>query len=148
MNDAPRLALTCAVSDAGLEVVLRNEGDRPMRLWRRDNSWGWETVRLLVGDAAHPDERIELRPVPVIWTRNGPEFYELAAKEEHTEHVAFGDVTWNGVEAVESLAGLPLDIVPVLEVPSSPEAAAAGVFVGRIAGRACRSTPPHRWLFG
>lgn len=148
MNDASGLALSCTISDDRIEVVVRNEGTEMARIWRRDNSWGWETLHLLVGDEAHPDERFELRPVPVIWTRNGPEFRELAPNEEHVERIAFGDVTWNGVEVIESLAGRPLDIVPVLDVPPSPEAASAGVFVGRVAGRACRSEPPHRWLFG
>jgi hypothetical protein len=114
-----RLALRRPWPPAGLARVV-NEGAQPVRLWRRGCSWGDRTLSFRI-------DGVEVVLSPQVYTVNRPAYADIDPGASQDIDFDLGDGNWTP---------WPLDpgerVVAVYEIPSSPEAAALGVWTGRI----------------
>jgi hypothetical protein len=143
----PEPKLSLRVLAASLELSIANPGSEPVRVWQRHNSWGWETLSLVITPAALPEQRFTLVPKPGIFTRDGPGFVEIAPKAVHQVSLRPGDPEWQGLERIAQLREEAITVRAVLRIPPTPEARDFDVFVGEVSSPAVTSKPPHRWLF-
>ncbi len=142
------LALDVRVHRMRLEVDINNHGIGPVRIWDRNNSWGWETLMLEVGSSSQQyANTYVLAPKPRIWTRNGPGFIEIPGGGSHLVVITPGNPEWRGLDRIETLRGEMLRVRAKLSISPSPEAATYGVFVGEVSSSWQESEPPHLWLF-
>lgn len=145
---SPQPVLTLRLLGDGLEFVVDNPGPNVLRIWDRENSWGWPTLELEV-EAADGGERIRLTPSPRRWTRNFPVAVEIEPGGSHVFFVPGGAGAapqWQGVERVRHLVDQSVRIRGSLRIPPSVEAEEHGVFVGSVWSPTYESEPPHGWL--
>jgi len=148
MNKSQYLILTIHIRQESLEFAISNQGAEPIRVWDRDNPWGWETFVLEISPFSQPKENFTLRPKPRDWTRTGPVFVEIPRGGHHLVTLRPGDPEWDGLEQIEHLRGEPLRVSGSLQIPPSPEASLYDVFIGEVYSPPRESEPPHVWLFG
>jgi hypothetical protein len=140
------LVLYLGVREAALALDVLNVGVTPLTIWEQSNSWGWPmpTVEVLTGaDAA---EGRLLRPAPRRWTRDGPSTRLLEPSSCASYRLEAGDLDAEDLHAVESQRGGPLWARAQLLCEPSPEAAAHGVWTGRLRSPVTRLDPPHPWM--
>lgn len=127
--DSPSIALElkATLPPAG-DVVLTNETDRAIRLWRTGNQWGDGNLSFLV---ARGERSATIERVPQDYTRNVPSSYELPA--HGSERLAFdlGDGSWQPADVLATL-GAGARLAAVLEIEPTPESSEHGVWTGRV----------------
>jgi hypothetical protein len=138
------IELHLSLEGDALKVTAANTGTREVRLWSRDNSWGWGMLSLRVA-APGSDRWLELTAKPVRWTRNLPSAVAIPAGGATDYLLRAGDPGWEGADLAGLAAG-PLQVRVRLHADTSPEAQAQGVFTGDLQSAAIVSQPPHRWL--
>jgi len=138
------IELQLAVDPDVLTVTAVNRGKQDLKLWTRDNSWGWAMFSLLL---AKPDSQAwrELTAKAIRWTRNVPRALELRAGGQLEYELRHADPSWEGVADVDRL-GQFLQVRVRLRIPETPEALAQGVFIGEALSPPRLSQPPHHWL--
>lgn len=139
------IELQLTVEPEALTVTATNRGKRDLKLWARDNSWGWSMFSLLV---AKPDSELwqELAPKAVRWTRNVPRALELPAGGQLVYELRHADPSWDGLGDVNAWLGQLLQVRVRLRIPETPEAVSQGVFIGEAITPPRLSKPPHYWL--
>jgi hypothetical protein len=148
MNKSQYLTLTIQVHRESLEFEISNRGAESIRVWDRNNPWGWETLVLNISPLSQLEKSLTLRPKPRDWTRTGPVFVEIPRGGHHLVTLRPGDPEWDGLEQIKHLRDEPLRVSGLLQIPLSPEASLYNVFVGEVASPPRESEPPHVWLFG
>jgi len=138
------IELRLSMEGDALKVTAANTGAGEVRLWSRDNSWGWGMLSLRVA-APGSDRWIELTAKPVRWTVNAPRVVTIPAGATTDFLLRAGDPGWEGAE-LGNLAGGPLQVRVRLHADNTPEALTHGVFAGNLLSPAIVSQPPHRWL--
>ena len=141
-----QVALTLRLLVDAVELVVENSGPGPLRVWDRENSWGWRSLELEVSPDADGDW-IRLVPRERIWTRNLPVAVEIAPGGRHSFVVRGGsDSEWDAVERVRHLRDERMRVRGSLRIPPSAEAEEHRVFVGEVTSPVYVSDPPHGWL--
>jgi len=145
MKQAIDLGLTIETEVLRVTVVNRSEQD--LRLWARNNSWGWSMFSLLL--ALHgSDQWRQLTAKPVRWTANIPHALNLPVGGRLDYELRHEDPNWEGRDDVNAWLNQPLQVRVRLSIPETPEAVAQGVFIGEALTPTCLSMPPHSWLTG
>lgn len=137
------LELRLSIEGETLKVTVMNTGAREVKLWARDNAWGWTMLSLLVAPPGS-DQWRELCAKLVRWSANLPRTVNIAAGAAHDFLLRRGDPAWEGADGVP--AGGALQVRVRLGIDSTPEANAMGVFTGALLSPGVLSQPPHRWL--
>lgn len=138
------IELRLTIEGEALKVTAANTGTREVRLWSRDNSWGWGMLSLRVA-APDSDRWSDLTAKLVRWTGNLPRAITIPAGGAIDFLLRAGDPAWEGAD-LAGFAGGPLQVRVRLHAGNSPEAQAQGVFMGDVLSPAIVSQPPHRWL--
>lgn len=138
------IELRLSMEGDALKVTAANTGAREVRLWSRDNSWGWGMLSLRVATPGS-DRWLELSAKPVRWTVNVPRAVTIAAGATADFLLRAGDPGWEGADLAGVLAS-PLQVRVRLRADNTPEALTHGVFSGDILSPAIVSQPPHLWL--
>lgn len=71
-----------SIVDELLHLEIQNPGPEPIRIWRLENSWGWESLEIHLRD--EQGNHSTLSKKPRTWTRNGPSFHEIEPKGSAT----------------------------------------------------------------
>ncbi len=122
------ISLTDAARPAG-EVVLTNEGEVAIRIWRTGNDWGDGTLSFVV---ARGDDASTVTLAPQDYTRNVPSSLEVPARGSHRIAFDLRDGSW---EPEAALAGLPdgdARLTAVFEIAPTEESTEHGVWTGRM----------------
>jgi hypothetical protein len=143
MNHAIELRLT--VGPDALRVTAVNTGERDLRLWARNNSWGWSMFSLLLA-LPSSDQWSELMAKPIRWTANIPHALNLPVGGRLDYELRREDPSWEGSGVVDGWLSQPLQVRVRLRITETPEAVAQDVFVGEALTSPCRSMPPHSWF--
>lgn len=142
--DAP-IELQLSIHADTLTVVVRNRGETEVRLWDRNNSWGWGMFSLRVA-APGSAEWSELTPRPVRHTRNGPRARTIPPGGRLEYELRPEDPAWEGTAALAGSRAGPLNVKVRLRIPETPEAIEQKVFIGEAESAPVLSTAPHGWL--
>lgn len=145
MKQAIDLGLT--VETDVLRVTVVNSGEQDLRLWARNNYWGWSMFSLLLA-LPGSDEWREMTIKPVRWTANIPHALNLPLGGRLDYELRHEDPEWNDLDAVEGWLNQPFQVRVRLRIPETSEAVAQGVFIGEALTPPCLSKPPHSWLTG
>ncbi len=138
--------LLLAVEADVLRVTVVNDGEQDLRIWSRDNSWGWSMFSLVV-EAPDSGQRRELTAVPVRWTRNVPRALTVPAGATLDDVLRRSHPAWEeGAGGDDDWLDQPVQVQVRLRVSDSPEALEQGVFVGEAVSPPVLSTPPHSWF--
>jgi hypothetical protein len=143
----PPIELQLSIDADVLRIVVVNRGETELRVWDRDNSWGWGMFSLLVA-APGSEQWSELTPRPVRRTRNVPRARKTPPGGRLEYDLRPGDPTWEGVEGIADRLDGPLRLRVRLSIPETAEAVEQKVFVGEAESAPVLSTPPHGWLVG
>ena len=115
-------------SPHGIIVEISNFSKGPCRIWKESNSWGvsrWRLIRIRAGkvDALcqNPDRE---------FTKNGPEFLEIAGGTHVDQKLDLTDGSWRGLSGEEIRLERGDLIVAIYDVPSTPESLKFGVWYG------------------
>jgi len=143
MKKAIDLRLTIETDVLRVTVVNRSEHD--LRLWARNNSWGWSmfSLLLMLNDS---DQWQELTAKLVCWTRNVPHALGLPVGGQLEYDLRHKDPEWECLDNLNSWLNQPLQVRVRLRITETPEAVAQGVFIGEALTPPCSSIPPHSWL--
>lgn len=146
MKQAIDLGLT--VETAVLRVTVVNRSEQDLRLWTRNNSWGWSMFSLVLA-LPGSDQWRELTAKPVRWTANIPHVLDLPVGGQLDYELRHDDPSWEGLDAIEGWLLQPLQVRTRLRIPETPEAVDQQVFIGEaLSSSSCLSLPPHSWLTG
>jgi hypothetical protein len=145
MKQAIDLRLTVETDVLRVTVVNRSEQD--VRLWARNNSWGWSMFSLLLA-LPGSDQWRELTAKPVRWTANIPHALNLPVGGRLDYELRHEDPSWEGLDDVNAWLSQPLQVRVRLRITGTPEAIAQEVFIGEALTSPCPSLPPHSWLTG
>lgn len=139
--------LRLSVDTDVLRVTVVNISEQDLRLWSRNNSWGWSMFSLLL---ARPDSEQwrELTAKPIDWTRNVPRATSIPAGGQLDFELRYEDPNWEGLDNVNAWLNQPLQVRVRLRISATPEALAQAVFIGEALTPSCPSMPPHSWLTG
>lgn len=118
-------------------VVLANQGDKSVRIWRTGNSWG---DNALVFELHKPPIIAHVIRAPQIYTRNVPASVVVSPGDSHVWHFDFGDGSWEIDVPFDELVKPGAELTAVYEAGESPEALANDVWTG------CLRSQPARWL--
>ena len=130
-----------------LKVTVVNIGEQNLRLWARDNSWGWLMFSLLLA-LAGSDQWRELTAEPVRWTANIPRALDLPIGGRLEFELRHQEPSWEGLDDIDAWLNQPIQVRVRLRISETPEAVAQGVFMGEALTSHCLSKPPHSWLTG
>lgn len=130
-----------------LRVIVINSGKQNLRLWARNNSWGWSMFSLLLA-LPGTDTWREMTPKPVRWTVNIPYSLDLPVKRRLDYEIPYQDSNWDGLDNINAWLNQPLRVKIKLRIIETPEAVAQKVFIGEAISSSCLSLPPHSWLTG
>lgn len=123
-----------------------NAGERSVRLWRQNNSWGWSMPQLYVAPEAGSATPVHLVPAAKIWTRNTPGSVEVAPQESARYVLRARDFDPAALSAVRDLWQRPVWVRGVLVCEPSAQAFEHGVWVGTLRGAEQELSPPHLWI--
>lgn len=143
MNRAIDLRLT--VEPDVLKVTVVNRGEQDLRLWARNNSWGWSIFSLLLA-MPNSDQWRELTAKPVRWTVNVPHALNLPVGGQLDYELRHEDPGWEDLGDANAWLSQPLQVRVRLRITETPEAVAQGVFIGEALTPSCLSMPPHSWF--
>jgi len=115
-------------------VVLVNQGDKPIRVWRTGNLWGDTALRFEI--SRPPIVACVIRK-PSRYTINVPSSVPVPAGGSHAWHFDFGDGSWESDVPFGQMVGA--ELIAIYEASESPEALANGVWTG------CLRSEPVRW---
>jgi hypothetical protein len=137
--------LRLTIEPGVLKVTVVSTGEQDLRLWARNNSWGWSMFSLLLG-APNSDQWRELSAKPVRWTANLPHALNLPAGGQLDYELRREDPAWENLGDVSAWLSQPLQVRVRLRITETPEAVAQGVFIGEALSPINQSNPPHCWL--
>jgi hypothetical protein len=143
----PVIDLRLAIEPDVVRVTVENKGEQDLRLWARDNSWGWSMFSVLLA-LPGSDQWRELTAKPIRWTANIPHALSILAGGRWDYELRRGDPNWEGLDDVDDALNQPLQVRVRLRIPETPEAVAQGVFIGEAIAPPSLSEPPHSWLIG
>jgi hypothetical protein len=145
MKQAIDLRLT--IETSVLRVTAVNRGEQDLRLWDRNNSWGWSMFSLLLA-LASSDQWRELTAKPVRWTANIPHALNLPIGGRLDYELRREEPGWEDLGDANAWLSQPLQVRIRLRITETPEALAQEVFIGEALTPPCLSMPPHSWLTG
>ena len=148
MKQAIDLRLT--VETDVLRVTVVNRGKQNLRLWSRNNSWGWSMFTLLLA-LPGSDQWMELKAKPIDWTSNVPRATSVPAGgqldyELRSENPSWEDPARQDLGTINAWLSQPLQVRVRLRITETPEAVAQDVFIGEAVTSPCLSMPPHSWF--
>jgi hypothetical protein len=111
-------------------VVLRNDNDKPLRVWREWCSWGYFCLTF---QATTADGKTHtMKKAPQDWSKNYPDFEELSPGECVVREVFYGSAAWENFP--RNPAGDPhqLKLQAIYEVTPDDESGKAGVWTGKV----------------
>lgn len=145
MKQAIHVELT--VETDVLRVTVVNKSEQDLRLWDRNNFWGWSIFSLLLA-LPGSDEWRKLTAKPIRWTANIPHTLDLPAGGRLDYELRHQNPSWEGLDEVNAWLSRPLQVRVRLRIPETPKALAQGVFIGEALSSSSLSMPPHAWLTG
>ena len=145
MKQAIDLGLT--VETDVIRVTVINTGEQDLRLWARNNSWGWSMFSLLLARSGS-DHWSELTAKPVRWTANIPHALNLPVRGRLDYELRHEDPNWEGLDDVNDWLSQSLQVRVRLRITETPEAVAQEVYIGEGITSPYLSKPPHSWLTG
>lgn len=140
--------LTIRVLRESLEFDVSNRGSESIRVWDRNNPWGWSTTIVNVAPLLQPKQSFKLCPTLRGWTKTAPIFVEIPKGGHHLITLRHRDPEWDAMELIKHLRSERLSVSGSLQVALSPEASIYDVFIGEVSSSPGESEPPHLWLFG
>jgi hypothetical protein len=143
MNRAIDLRLT--VESNILRVIVVNRSESDLRLWDRNNSWGWSMFSLLLGLPLLNQWR-ELTTNPIRWTANIPRTLNLPIGNQLNYELGHKNPSWEDMGDANSWLSQPLQVRVRLRIIKTPEAVAQDVFIGEALSPPGLSMPPHSWF--
>lgn len=143
----PAIEIQLAIHANNLRIVVANRGEAEVRVWDRDNSWGWGMFSLLVA-APGSEQWSKLTARPVRRTRNLPRARTMPQGGRLEYDLQPGDPVWEGVAGIADMLDGPLHLRVRLSIPETAEAVGQNVFIGEAESAPVLSTPPHAWLVG
>lgn len=126
-----------------LEVI--NIGEKPVRLWNQDNSWGWEMPHISVC-SENNDYHFQLAPGARLWTRNFPAFTELKPREVKVYRLRSSDFDPEMLLPVQKCLSERILVQAQLIGTESPEQSEHNVWFGLVQSYQQLLEPPHPWL--
>jgi hypothetical protein len=141
------IELRLSIEPDALRVTAVNTGERDLRLWARNNSWGWSMFSLLLA-LPSSDQWRELTAKPVRWTANIPHALKVAVGGRSQYELRREDPGWEDLGDANDWLSQPLQVRIRLRITETPEAVAQEVFIGEALTSPCLSMPPHSWLTG
>jgi hypothetical protein len=146
-GDEMPLRLSLELDGGLLGLVIENAASQPVRLWELHNSWGWNSVSILVRPTGH---------VPVIaieraerdWTKDARSFATLAPGERLALPLDLHDGWWKHGGIRRAWRGVSLEVRARYQVQPTTESGSLHVLVGAVESDWVTSHPPHPWLFG
>jgi len=116
--------------NAHFHVNWKNTSDRPVRIWAASSSWGYKSLSFEMTDAKGKHWRALKRKTAL--TRDVPVYVTIAPGQTLVKRVFFGDTSvWEGFP-IEKDQPFSVRMHAVFQIAASPEAAQAGVWIGRI----------------
>jgi hypothetical protein len=133
-----------------LRVTVINIGEQDLRLWARNNSWGWSMFSLLLAMPSS-DQWQELTAKPVRWTVNIPHALNLPVGGQLDYELRSEDPNWEDpgrqdLGIIIAWLSQPIQVRVRLRITETPEAVAQDVFIGEALTSPCLSMPPHSWF--
>jgi hypothetical protein len=137
---APRLSVAIAAPEhlgarnlelAGFPVVVRNESDAPLGVWREWCSWGWFQLTFVVTDAS--GESFVVRKKERGWRKNYPDAWRLAPGEPLvlTPRLSDGDV-WENADRLAKLRDSAVTVQAVFTAEAGEDSRGQAVWSGRV----------------
>jgi hypothetical protein len=156
MTNGPRshsssgITLQLIIQGSQLALTVVNSSNQELRIWEWHNSWGWYslTFELRLDD----DLRVTIGHKAREWTKNGPDYFDLAPNESREVSLDLHDGWWGLVGAdQERLAQAgwrdePVRLRARLQISSTPESDRLGTFTGTVYSEWTTSRPPNDWL--
>src|SRR5215212_6658388 len=138
----PVIALHLSVEAQVLRVTVENTSDHGLRLWARNNSWGWSMFSLLLA-APGSDHRHVLTARPVRWTRNLPRSLKLPIGGRLDYELRRDDPAWEGSGVADEWLKEPIQVRVRLQTVETPEAKAQQIAITEAVTPPSLSMPPH-----
>lgn len=110
-------------------VVLVNDGDTSVGVWRTGNAWGDPVLSF---EVLHDGVVLPIVRREQEYTRNVPSSFSLAAASRHEWPFDLGDGSWDAQTPLDQLDPRHARLVGVYAVPPSPEAERHGVWTGQL----------------
>ena len=127
------IEVTRVASGGEIELALRNESSKALRIWREENSWGaarWRVLRVRRGELM-----VFFQSTTKVFTVNVPSSRELEVGNRLSIALDINESGWQGTDAIGGKLFAPGDLVVVIyDVPWSPEASSTNVWFGVAAG--------------
>jgi hypothetical protein len=120
-------------------ALVTNTSDKPVRLWTDRFSWGYDNLSFdLIGDGG---EVVRITKNPRDWTKNYPDWLELAPGETYVLNVDFfsdaGKEIWDNPPVAEGAAKPKLlKLRAVYEISPDTQSKELGVWTGKITSAA------------
>jgi hypothetical protein len=112
-------------------VVVTNDAQREVRIWREENSWGWSSFYFTVRKhGSGKTLKIDRKHITT-WTKNIPSYWSLPKGSGQVFSFNVLDGTWNIPEGVNLREAIH-DVQATLHISPSVEAEKRKIFVGRI----------------
>jgi len=110
-------------------VVIHNDSRAPVRVWRTGNEWGDDA---LFFEVHHGGETARIVRRGQLYTRNVPSAVDVPPASGHEWPFDLGDGTWETTRPDVAAPGGDAQLVAVYSPRESPEAAAAGIWIGEV----------------
>jgi hypothetical protein len=111
-------------------VVLRNESDKPLRLWREWCSWGYFCLTFAATTA---DGKVhEIKKGDQAWTKNYPDFEQLESGDTVVREVFYGSGQWENFPRNPGNDAHKFKLQAFYATAADAEAAKENVWTGKI----------------
>jgi len=109
-----------------IDVILRNISEKPQRIWKESNSWGYSVLYFEVVDEKSGKNYI--RKKPKNWRKNFPEFLTIDAGQSLVYNISFMNEDWDIFSSFFKLKNF--NIQAILDIPEDSQAKQYGVWTG------------------
>jgi hypothetical protein len=117
-------------SDETFAVVVMNASDKPASVWREWCSWGYHNLSLEFRDKNGKEWSVTKQPHE--WTRNFPDFAELAPGESIIFYVKLTEDVWENLPPLKELAGKKIKMRVRYEIGEDADTKRENVWTGKL----------------
>lgn len=119
-------------------AVVTNVSGKPLRLWRKWCSWGYDNLKLeMIGSDG---EVIPLSRKSKVWTHNVPDYSPVESGEHYVVDIRFAPEHWKKphLELVKPAADGTIGLRAVYEIEPDAQTEKDGVWTGRVVSKELR----------
>jgi len=110
-----------------LMITVSNDSQSSLRLWEDGNSWGWKAFSICM--LQKDGEVIHVKRKPSDFTKNAPDFFDIAAGKSKVLSLDLDDEWWTLPENANWKTGT-VDVSVILYIRESPESLKYSVWTG------------------